>query len=59
MRKQVYSMALDKELVEAVDGAVHYFKYKSRSAFINSAIEYLLEDLHLTLLKERDKIENK
>lgn len=53
MRKQVYSMALSKEVVEAVDGAVHYFKYKSRSAFINAAIESLLKDLHKKLLKEQ------
>jgi len=58
MRKQVYSMALDPPVVEAVDGAVHYFKYKSRSAFITAAIESLLEELHKTLLEERKKIEN-
>jgi len=51
-------MALDQQLVEAVDGAVHYFKYKSRSAFINAAIENLLQELHETLLKEQSKIEN-
>lgn len=59
MRKQVYSIALDSDLVEAINGAVHYFKYKSRSAFITTAIECMLEDLHKTLLEERDKIENK
>ncbi len=59
MRKQVYSIALNKELAEAIDGAVHYFKYKSRSAFITQAIETLLEDLHQTLIKEAKKHENK
>lgn len=59
MRKQVYSIALDKEVVDAVDGAVRYFKYKSRSAFISVAIEAMLEELHQTLLKEQNKIENK
>lgn len=58
MRKQVYSMALDKELVEGIDGAVHYFKYKSRSAFITQAIEELLQDLHRTLLEESAKHED-
>ncbi len=58
MRKQVYSMALSHELVEAIDGAVRYFKYKSRSAFFQAAIESLLEDLHQTLLKEQITNEN-
>lgn len=58
MRKQVYSIALNKELVDGIDGAVHYFKYKSRSAFITQAIEHLLQDLHKTLLEESIKNEN-
>lgn len=59
MRKQVYSLALAPDLVEAVDGAVHYFKYRSRSAFIGTAIEYLLEELHQDLLKEAIAHEDK
>lgn len=58
MRKQVYSIALSEDVAQAIDGAVHYFKYKSRSAFIQQAIEYMLEDLHKTLIKERERIEN-
>lgn len=58
MRKQVYSIALDKELVEGIDGAVHYFRYKSRSAFITKAIECMLQDLHKVLLEEATKHED-
>lgn len=59
MRRQVYSVSIKKDLIEAADGAVHYFKYKSRSAFVEAALEYFLEELHQTLLKEQKKHENK
>lgn len=58
MRKQVYSIALNKELAEAIDGAVHYFKYKSRSAFITEAVEQMLQDLHQSMIKEKELHEN-
>lgn len=58
MRKQVYSFSTKPELMEAVDGAVKYCKYKSRSSLIEMAIEEFLTDLHETLLKENKDYED-
>lgn len=58
MRRQVYSISTKPELMEAVDGAVKYCKYKSRSALIEICIETFLTDLHETLLKENRDYED-
>jgi len=59
MRKVGFCTAFDPAVLDAIDGAVRYFKYTSRGDFIRQATEYYLNDLHKDLAVGKSKNESK